>query len=345
MKAKRNIILASLTTLRAGGPARYFFSIKNMEDLKESVVFACEHGLPIFVLGGGSNVLISDKGFDGVVIKMEIDGIEFKNIENKKVRVIASAGVNWDTLVEKTVNKNLYGLENLSLIPGTVGAAPVQNIGAYGVEVKDTIEWVEVFDTETRGIKKLTNIDCIFGYRDSLFKKESGRRFIIIRVAFVLKLNGVINTSYKDLSEYFNSNEKPTIKEARKAIIKIRTRKLPDIKNVGTAGSFFKNPIINTEDVARIKNSYPLAPIYMSSKGKAKLSVAWLIDEVGKWKLVREKNIESYGKQPLVLVNHGENNAQELFNFAQKIKKDIKQKININLDFEVEVVGKFDDLL
>lgn len=151
---KENVLLKEYTTMKTGGYARYFFYAKKTEDIKSAVVFAKEKKIPIFILGGGSNTIFSDKGFKGVVIKMEIDGVSFEEIDDKKVRVIAGAGVEWDKLVEETVNKNLYGLENLSLIPGTVGAAPVQNIGAYGVEVGDVIEWVEVMNTETMEVKK-----------------------------------------------------------------------------------------------------------------------------------------------------------------------------------------------
>ena len=211
------VSLKKHTTMKTGGNARYFFTVKSVEDLKEAVSFAKEKNAPIFILGGGSNVLVSDEGFKGVVVKMEIVGINFISTNENTVRVTAGAGVEWDSLVREAVNKNLYGLENLSLIPGTVGAAPVQNIGAYGVEVKDVIEWVEVLNTSTMEIERITNTQCSFGYRDSffksertpgkdrpfqsrkgrsfpgvrswIFKSENAENFIILKVAFELKKN------------------------------------------------------------------------------------------------------------------------------------------------------------
>ncbi len=288
MKIQQNISLSNFCTFRTGGCAKYFVVVSGVEGLKQAIDFSQKNQLPVFVLGGGSNLLISDEGVDGLVIKMEIKGIEFESslrgakrrsnpelsicgkimdgglsscseaeggatsgsnfgekIQN--IQTISSAGENWDDFVALCVEKGLCGIENLSYIPGTVGASAVQNIGAYGVEVKDIIDWVEVFDIGTREIKKITGKACDFGYRDSIFKKPEGKNFIVIRVAYNLqkfeKRTIKLKTDYKDIQEYFSCEKdgdrlrlSPSRQQLRQAIIKIRQNKLPDWKKIGTAG-------------------------------------------------------------------------------------------------------------
>ncbi len=337
---KENISLKKFTTMKTGGNARYFFIVKNIKELKEAIFFAKQKKKNFFILGGGSNVIISDLGFAGVVIKMEISGISFKKVNREKEKVTAGAGVVWDKLVEETVNKNLYGLENLSLIPGSVGASPVQNIGAYGVEVENVIECVEILNTETMKVSIMTNKECLFDYRESFFKSKKGKKFVILNVTFNLQKNGKLKAGYKDIENYFKKNNiKPTLNILRDAIIEIRTNKLPNIKKVGTAGSFFKNPIISNTKKEKLLKKYPNIK-YFSVDGKAvKLSTAWLIDNIGNWKGVCIGDACVYENQALVIINKGESNTKEIISLANKIKNNIKEKTGIELEFEINTVG------
>lgn len=339
---QENVPLAPLTTLRAGGRARYFFVARTEVDIAEAAGFARAQNLPLLVLGGGSNMLVSDSGFSGVIIKNEIRGIVYEQSKDK-VRVIAGAGENWDDLVCDTVERNLYGLENLSLIPGTVGAAPVQNIGAYGTEAEKYIEWVEVFDTDTTETKQFSNADCVFSYRQSLFKREEYKNYIITRVSFLLCKNGELNTAYKDVTEYFaeNSISPVTLKSVRDAIVAIRMRKLPMAGDVGTAGSFFENPIVSVAEKDALLESYPGLVWYPFSGDGVKISAAWLIDHIGGWKGKRIGNVGVHERQALVLVNYSSGNTREIYDLAENIRRDIREKTGILFEYEVNLVGDF----
>lgn len=372
MKVQKNISLKEYNTFRVGGNARYFVVVKNIEDLKQAVIFSKEKSLPVFVLGGGSNLLISDEGVDGLVIKMEMKGIEFSSslrdspesdfstaqlvelLKNQTrgsrgnpgiIQVTAFAGEIWDDFVKQTVDKGLYGLENLSYIPGTVGASVIQNIGAYGVEVKDIVDWVEVFDIKTSKIKRVTGNSCDFGYRDSIFKKDKGKNWIVVKVAYNLQKNGKLNLDYFVIArEKFVAIQalvreaNPCPKSLRKAIIQIRKNKLPNWKKVGTAGSFFKNPSVTKEQLDKLLKKYPELPIYKSGVLNTplfKIPLAYILDKILGIKGCEEGGVGLYKNQPLVLVNHGNANCEDVKNFAQKIQKDIKQKTGLDIDFEV----------
>jgi UDP-N-acetylmuramate dehydrogenase len=216
---ERNVELKNFTTLKVGGKADYFCVVKNKGDLEKAILFAEENSLPFFVLGGGSNILFSDAGFRGLVIKNEINGVRFENLDNENVRVTAGAGVLWDEFVAETVDKNLYGLQNLSLIPGTVGASPVQNIGAYGEQVSDYIESVLVFDSQEKKYKTFSRAECLFSYRDSLFKKPESKKYIIISVSFLLQKNGTLKMDYPDIKNYF-ADKKETVETEKLVIYK-----------------------------------------------------------------------------------------------------------------------------
>ncbi len=351
MKIEENKSLKEFTTFRIGGNARFFSIIYNEKDLLEALEFIKINKLKYFILGGGSNILVSDNGFDGFVIKMEIKGIDFDikdnsdikdnfNIENKEVYIKANSGEIWDDFVNECVKKGLYGLENLSGIPGTVGASPVQNIGAYGCEVKDSICEVRVFDVESNSFLIIKNKDCNFSYRDSLFKR-SNRRFIIISVTFRLFKNDNINISYKDLKEYFINKkiDKPDLYQVREAIIFIRKNKLPNINLIGTAGSFFKNPIIDLCKANEIKEKYPNLPIYTTDyKDKVKVSLAWIIDHICEYKGIKKGNVGLYKNQALVIINENNAKSKEIIDFANEIKKIVKDRVNIDIDMEVEYI-------
>lgn len=335
-----NVALKEFTTMKTGGTARYFFVAKNVEDIKEAIVFAKEKNLPVVILGGGSNTIAPDEGFSGVVIKIKILGVVFEKEKNNVVKVTAGAGVEWDTLVKESVDIGLYGLENLSSIPGTVGASPVQNIGAYGAEVKDTVSQVEVFDIDNILIKKIPNKECLFGYRDSLFKSKRGKSLVVLNVVFELNEKGELDTKYKDVEKFFRENNITlTLKTLRSAIIEIRASKLPDIKKVGTAGSFFKNPVVSEKTMEKLLKKYSNISYFATSDNQFKLSAAWLLDKVGGWNGVCVGDVCVYKQQPLVLVNLGNATTKEILLLADKIQKNIKQKTGVELELEVSILS------
>ena len=244
MQIETNIALAPLTTLRVGGPAAAFIRVQTLNDLQAAAAHASAHKLPTLILGEGSNLLIPDAGFAGVVIKNELHGVSFVK-DGKDVLAVICAGENWDAFVGEAVKRGFHGIENLSGIPGTVGATPIQNVGAYGTEVSDVIQWVEVYDTKNTKLTRLNPEKCNFLYRDSIFKQPEGKHYIVTSVCFRLSQRGSPNLSYHDLREQFtNAHEEPTLSAIRTAVLTVRAGKFPSLKEVGTAGSFFKNPIL-----------------------------------------------------------------------------------------------------
>lgn len=341
MEIAENILLKDFTTFRTGGPARYFCRVQSVEDLKEAVNYAREQSLPFFVLGGGSNVLAYDEGFHGLVIKMEIAGVGFSLLANGRWRAIAGGGENWDDFVSLTVDRNLAGLENLSLIPGTVGAAPIQNIAAYGRDVRDTISSVEAFDTNTFSKKIFSNEQCQFGYRKSFFQTSDGKKFIIIGVAFDLLSEGEIKADYKDLKEYFSKHNiiSPSVNDVRHAVIAIRSEKLPSISEYGTAGSFFKNPIVHESLAESLKMRYPNMPMYKEGNGKMKLLAGWIIDHICGFRGMNDGNVGSYKNQALVLVNRGGASSKDVIKFVEKIERNVFENTGILLEREVQMLS------
>lgn len=368
MKFIENVPLAQYTTFKIGGPARFFCSVSDEKQLVEAVKFAKKKKLPIFILGGGSNVLVSDDGFNGLVIRNEMRGMGGAGSGN----IIASAaGENWDDLVKYTVEHNLCGLENLSAIPGTVGAAPVQNIGAYGVDVSSVIKLVRALDTKEMKFVEFGNKECQFEYRDSLFKKEKGR-YVITAVSFELTVGGKPNISYRDLREYFAGRQshgsepktekislfnplnwfharndkadsvvrkyEPSIADVRDVIIEIRANKLPDWKHWGTAGSYFKNPVVSREKYIDLKGKYPELSAFEYGE-KMKIHIAWIIENVCKMKGLMAGNVGVYDKQALVLVAKPGAVASEIVSLANNIMKCVKEKTGIELESEVQWVN------
>jgi UDP-N-acetylmuramate dehydrogenase len=338
---RENVSLKELTTFRIGGSARFFAAAATLAEVGEAAAFARERSLPLFVLGGGSNILVGDEGFPGVVLKIEIKGIEIGDADaNGKRLVTAGAGEVWDDLVKRTVEERLSGLENLSLIPGTVGAAPVQNIGAYGIEVKDTITWVEVFDPRNGEITRMTAAECSFGYRSSFFKTPAGKGLIVIRAAFLLEPNGAPDTSYKDIGERISSNAITDVdaQKVRDIVISIRRAKLPDVGKLGTAGSFFKNPIIPLALYDGLKKRFPAMPGYPGAEGGVKIPAAWILDNVCGFKGYRQGETGVYENQALVLVNFGNAAAEEIKSLAEKMTACVKKETDISLEREVEYI-------
>lgn len=335
----QNTPLKNYTTLGIGGEAEYFVEVYTEAELIEAVAYAQVHHLRITVLGGGSNVLISDQGVTGLVILMSSTGIGATESESDSdsVLVTAQGGESLDAVVLYSVEQGLWGIENLSHIPGTVGATPIQNVGAYGVEVKDVIAFVTVLNTETNEVEKLQNEFCNFGYRDSLFKKENGKIYIIISVTFFLSKNANLKIAYRDLKNRFE-NKIPSLREIREAVIEIRSHKFPNWKEVGTAGSFFKNPSVTEEKFQELLTRYPELQGYVNYDGSVKLSLGWILDKVLHLKGYKEGNVATYSEQALVLVVEKNATATEVISFAEKIIEKVKNEIDVTIECEVTMM-------
>jgi len=334
MTTREQIPLASLTTLRVGGNARFVIECVSREDVKEAITFAQEQNLPWSALGEGSNVLALDEGYDGVVIALRIPGIASVDTDTS-VTITVGAGVSWDALVREAADCNLWGLENLAGIPGTVGAAPVQNIGAYGAEVKDTLSTVEVCNTETKEIEVLTKEECAFGYRDSRFKHD--KRFVILSVSFSLSKSAEPNINYKDLvAAREQGADLRTPGAIGDAVRAIRARKFPDLRKVGTAGSFFKNPTISTVAYESLKERYPDIPGFPNEEG-IKIPLAFVLDRILNLRGYREANVSLFEHQPLVLVAHESATEKEIDTFAQSIATRVYEATNISIEREVQL--------
>jgi UDP-N-acetylmuramate dehydrogenase len=333
---KENISLAQLHTFHINALARYLIEFTNIDDITEYLKSELSEIRPRFVLGSGSNVLfVSD--FNGVVLRPRILGIE-KTAENNKTTLIrVGAGENWDHFVEYCVKEELGGIENLSWIPGTVGATPVQNIGAYGMEVKDVIDVVDAVSLDNGRRIRLTAKECKFSYRDSIFKQKLKDKIIITHVTYRLNKIHQFTTGYPDLEKELDNYPETSIHYIRQAIITIRKNKLPDPDKIGNAGSFFKNPTVTESKGKSIHSSYPRMPLFENRNGMVKLSAAWLIDQCG-WKGRRIGNTGTYKNQPLIIINHGNATGMEILNYARKIQKAVMNKFGISLEMEVNVI-------
>lgn len=335
MNIQENVPLKDHTTFRLGGPAQYFIQCVDEREVEEAVKFAKEKNLPIFILGGGSNTVFTDSGFKGVVIHISIRGMQIIQGIDDEAIVLVQAGEDWDEFVQFTLKENLHGLENLSYIPGTVGGAPVQNIGAYGVEVGTYVEEVKVFDVKEGKKKILKNSDCEFAYRTSVFKKEKDR-YIILSVTFRLKKIFDPMLTYKDVVKELDGKE-VTPEFLRNTIIAIRQRKLPDPKVLPTAGSFFKNPEVSKEKGNELREKFPEIVLYPYGEGY-KVSAGYLIDKVAGMKGKKIGGIAVYEKHALVLVNGGNGTYEELEQMVSEIQGSVKEKAGIELEPEVNIV-------
>jgi UDP-N-acetylmuramate dehydrogenase len=292
---------------------------------------------PLLIMGGGSNLLFTED-FKGTIIHPDIGGIYIEKTNPDYVIVSSGAGINWDAFVEWAVKHGLGGLENLSLIPGTVGASPVQNIGAYGAEAKDTIEKVRAVSVEDGSITEFSKNDCHFGYRTSIFKGEIKGKYLITRVFYRLTTNPLLKPDYGSLNDEIQKLGKITLKNVREAVINIRKSKLPDQELIGNAGSFFKNPVVSSSAADSLKKRYPQIPANGDPSGGIKLAAGWLIDQCG-WKGKRIGDAGVHDKQALVIVNYGNSTGKEIFDLSEKIKKSVSEKFGVELEREVEVVG------
>jgi len=335
MKLQHNISLKDFNTFGIDANAKNYVSITSKEDLKNVIAKTKE----IFVLGGGSNLLLT-KDIDLLVVHINTKGITVKEINPNEVHVRAEAGENWHEFVLWCISKNFGGLENLSLIPGNVGTCPIQNIGAYGIEVKDTITEVNAIEICSGKLKTFTNSACEFNYRNSIFKNELKHKFIITSVTFKLtQKKHSLNYSYGAIKNELELHKitEPTIKDISKAVIKIRNSKLPDTKKIGNSGSFFKNPVVHHDHFKTLKNQYPNIPSYALSEKEYKIPAGWLIEQCG-FKGKRFGETGSHQNQALVLVNYGNATGQEVYDFAQKIQKTVLTTFSIALEIEVNII-------
>ncbi|MFO7617482.1 MAG: UDP-N-acetylmuramate dehydrogenase [Bacteroidales bacterium] len=335
-RVKRDVSLKPYNTFGLDVKANLLLEPETTEDLKACLVLARSENSRSMILGSGSNLLfVSD--FNGTLIRPCNSTRSIIDEDDRQVRVLAGAGLEMDALIRWCVDRNLGGLENLSLIPGTVGAAPVQNIGAYGAEVAETIEAVRVLDLLTGEEQWMDNRDCQFGYRMSRFKSRDFTNKLVWEVIFSLRKNPVPNLSYQPLQEVFKDKENSSVSEVREAVIKIRRSKLPDPSEIGNAGSFFKNPVVPANLASGIRLEYPLMPAFPQEDGQVKIPAGWLIEQCG-WKGYREGAIGVYPRQALVLVNYGGATGIELLNLAERIRESVLLRFRISLEREVRVI-------
>ncbi len=339
---EENVPLAPLTTLQIGGKARFFVCAETEDQVSEAFQFAEKNGFELFILGGGSNVLIADQGFDGLVLQIALKGISVSgNL------VTAQAGEDWDDFCAFCVEKNLAGIECLSGIPGFVGGTPVQNVGAYGQEISETIVSVSVFDRKSKETLVLTNADCKFAYRTSVFNTTEKNRFIVLAVTYSLKPDGEPKIVYKDLREFFGDH-KPNLRETREAVRKIRSEKAMLVRQGGldanSAGSFFKNPIVEQAKFAEIvktakKLGIENVPNFTADDSKVKIPAAWLIEKSGFHKGYRKGNAGISTKHTLALTNRGGATAFEMLALRDEIQSRVKEIFDIELVPEPVFVG------
>lgn len=317
--------------------AKYFFEFTESEDLD---VFLQSNQTwkeeKILLLGEGSNILFRSD-FDGLIIHPNIPGSQIVNEDRQNVWFEVGSGENWDEFVRYCVDCEFGGVENLAFIPGTVGAAPVQNIGAYGQEVRNVIEKVKGYDLDKRQLVEYSNEECQFSYRNSIFKSQLKNRFVILSVVFRLDKFPEFELGYKKLEEKVNEHGEVNLQNIKQAVIDIRSEKLPDVNVIGSAGSFFKNPIVDIEAAKKIEGVFKEMPAFPASEGKVKLAAGWLIDKCG-WKGYREGDLGVHEKQALVIVNYGNATGTDIYNLSEKIKQSVFEKFGVVLEREVNCV-------
>lgn len=342
MQVLQDVSLQPYNTFGINACARHWVAITSVADLQELLRHPHYQAVPKLVLGGGSNVLFT-RNFEGLVIKIDIQGIERTEENEEHVRIKTGAGVSWHTLVLHCIEQGYGGIENMSLIPGTVGAAPMQNIGAYGVEIKDVFVSLEAVEIASGNVVVFDYARCQFGYRSSIFKHELKGQYIITSVTLKLSKHPVINTSYGAIEDTLSDmladrpNATPTIQEVSQAVIRIRQSKLPDPAQIGNAGSFFKNPVVPRHHYEALAKQYETIPGYPVSDQKVKVPAGWLIEQCG-WKGRRVGDIGVHDKQALVLVNYGGGIGSDLQNLAYQIKDSVMQKFDIAIEPEVNII-------
>lgn len=336
---KANINLQPYNSFGFNATAKYFVEINDARELDRLFRTPEYKKEKHLILGGGNNILLTKEFFDGIVILMNNKGIKSVADEGNKVIVRAQAGEDWPEFVRKMVEKGLYGVENLAHIPGTVGAAPVQNIGAYGMELKDSFVKCEAVNLETGKKRTFDNKECVFGYRSSIFKTMLRGQYVITSVDFQLVKQADLKLDYGNIRNYLSEHdmEQPTLIQLHDAICAIRDAKLPDPRRIGNAGSFFKNPVIKAEQFEALKQQYPDIPHYEEPNDKVKVPAGWLIEQAG-WKGWHDEHVGVYEKQALVLVHLGGGTGKDIVDLAKKIQDSVEAKFGIAITPEVNFV-------
>ena len=348
MKIQENIPLSPFTTFQVGGPARYLAEARSESDIKDALQFAAERRLPLFVLGGGSNLVVADEGWPGLALKIGLMGVEF-GFDGNDALFHAGAGENWDEFVAFTVEHNCAGVECLSGIPGTVGGTPVQNVGAYGQEVSQTISRVRVLEIATGKVSDLSNEQCGFAYRSSIFNTSQRGKHIVLEVRYTLQQDGKPTVEYADLKKYFAAGTRPTLQRVRNAVREIRQSKamllVPGDEDCRSAGSFFKNPLVSEaeanriEALARQRAPEKMLPRYPAEDGQVKLSAAWLVEQAGFHKGYARGPVGISRKHSLAIVNRGGATARDIIGLKKEIEEKVFDVWGVRLQPEPVFVG------
>ncbi len=338
MDIEENIPLSTLTTFRTGGPARFLLSVHDEADIIHAVSFAKKENLPLIPLGDGSNLCAPDSGVLAAFVRLSMKELTVA-ITGTEVTISADAGLSWDSLVDRTVSEGWWGLENLSGIPGTVGASVVQNIGAYGAAVSECIASVRAFDTTTMAMRTFAPAECGFGYRTSIFKKETDR-YLVTTITLVLSASARPNITYRDLAKRFQGGTSP-LRAIRDAVIDIRKGKFPPLSAFGTAGSFFLNPIVSEAERSVLAARYPEMPFFALPEGGVKVPLAWLFDKVLSVKGMREGKAFLWEKQPLVIAAEFGARSEDVYALAAHVARLLREKTGINISPEVRLFVPF----
>ena len=350
---KTNVNLKSYNSFGFDAFAKYFAEINEVNDLQMLITSGAFKKHKTLILSGGNNILFQKEVFDGLVVYINTKGVEIIREDGNEIIVRAQAGEDWPEFVRFCVGKGWHGVENLAHIPGKVGAAPVQNIGAYGMELKDSFLQCEAIELATGKKRVFTKEECRFGYRESIFKSELKGQYIITSVDFLLKKDAPLNLEYGNIKAYLEQNgiENPSMQQLHDAICAIRDAKLPDVKQIGSAGSFFKNPVISAEQFEALQKEYPNIPHYDEPDGKVKVPAGWLIEHSGpstlrqtqgsgtlSWKGWRNEHVGVYDKQALVLVHYGGGKGEDIVELARKIQDSVEEKFGIKIGPEVNFI-------
>ena len=351
---QENVALAAYTTIGIGGPARYYTEAQSVDELREHLTWAAKRSLPVLMLGGGSNLLIADAGFDGLVIRTMLRGINEVIADDGRAEIKVAAGENWDAFVDHCVEVNLAGVECLSGIPGSVGASPIQNIGAYGQEVKDTISTVEVLDRKTLQARTFTNAEMQFSYRMSRLKAQDPDRYVVTSVTFVLQQGAQPTIRYGDLTKYIETQgiQQPTLHQVREAVLKVRAQKAmvidPNEPNSRSCGSFFMNPIVTLQQFHQVNEIVTREgilgpgeklPAYEAGLDHKKLPAAWLMERAGLKKGLRHGNVGLSEKHVLAIVNRGGGTSVEVLELVKIVQSAVDAKFKVRLEPEPVFVG------
>jgi UDP-N-acetylmuramate dehydrogenase len=331
---REQVELAPFTTMKVGGPADYFVPARTREEVKAACDWAAEQGVPVFVLGEGSNIVVNDAPLHRLVLKVEVPGFETVAEDGESVTVRVGAGEHWDGVVERSVEMGLSGIEAMSMIPGTAGAAPVQNAGAYGQEIADTLVGVEAYDMQARTFVTLLREECGFSYRDSRFKTDLAGRYVIVGVTMRLSKQAPAEPTYASLRRYLDEHKvtHPTVAQIRKGVMAIRARILPDPSVVPNAGSFFKNPIVDAEELERLRKDYPDIPSYAYGE-RHKLAAGWLLDKCG-FKGAEHFGLKLWSGHALVITNPDGARYADLQKLVDLIVRTVDEKFGVKLEPE-----------